>query len=131
MRSGGTVLTWIDEADPMWVLRAAALSPSGNLQQIVTLDTATSLGGAALRAVGSQAFFAFSDTVATETRVLLATFDGRRWGQPATLATSLTSVGHISFAAGHPPLVRWTVRAPGAGRVVRELRPSPQALPQG
>jgi uncharacterized membrane protein (UPF0136 family) len=131
LRSGGAVLSWIDEADPMWIQRAAALTPAGKLTQSVTLDTASGIGGGALRAVGGRAFIAFSDTVASETRVLLATFGGHGWSQPTTLLTSLSSVSRVSFGAGDPPLVRWTVRAPGAGRVVRELRPSPQALPQG
>jgi uncharacterized membrane protein (UPF0136 family) len=130
-RNGAVVITWVDEVGPMSALRAAALSPSGTLQQAATLDTAASLGGGVLQTIGSRAFIAFSDSVAAESRVFLATFDGRRWGQPVTLATSLASVGRIWFGPGDPPLVRWTVRGPGAGRVVRQVSPSPQALPQG
>jgi uncharacterized membrane protein (UPF0136 family) len=130
MRNGAAVLTWIDEAAPMWIPRAGVLSPGGNVQQAVTLDTAASLGGAALRVIGGQAFFAFSDTVATEARVFLATFDGRRWGRPVTVTTSLANVGHISLGPGDPPPVRWTIRGPGTGRVTQQVSPSPQALPQ-
>ena len=129
MPNGATVLTWIDTAAPLWVLRAAVLSPGDRVQQVITLDTAASLGGAALRTVGGRAFFGFSDMVGSEGRLLLTTSDGRRWAQPVMLATTSGSVSRMSLGAGDPPLVRWTVKAPGVGPVLRTLRPGPQAPP--
>jgi hypothetical protein len=122
LRGGTAVLTWTDEADPMWILRAAVLAPGGKLRQAVTLDDASTLGSVALRALGRRAVAAFSDAVAGESRVLLATFGGRQWSQPVTLATSLWSVSHVSLSSGSPPLVRWTLRLPGTRRVLQELR---------
>ena len=125
LRGGASVLTWTDEADPMRLLRAAVLTPNGKLGQPVTLDDAASLGSAVLRALGTRAVAVFSDAVAGASRVLQAAFDGRHWGQPVTLTTSLWGVSHVSLGAGNPPLVRWTLRLPGARRILRQLRLAP------
>ena len=120
---GGTVLvTWIDEADPMWILRAAVLVQGGMRWQSVTLDDATTVANVTLRVPGPRAVVAFSDAVASESRVLLATFAGRQWRQPVQLATSLWRVSHISLSAGSPPLLAWTLRPPGAPRVLQDQR---------
>jgi hypothetical protein len=128
---GAAVLTWVDEAAPMWLLRAGVLTPGGEPRQAVTLDTASGLGGAALRATGGRALIVFSDTVASEGRVLLGAFNGSRWGQLVTLATSPWTVSHVSFAPGSPLLVRWMLRPLGAPRALRELHLSPRVLSSG
>jgi hypothetical protein len=110
-RNGTTLAAWVDEADPFRTVRAAALSPNGRWQRTVTLERGNGFGTIALSpASGLSAVCAWSDAVAGETRLRLATYDGIRWRAPATLMTSLAKIGRVALLGHTATVVRWSLK---------------------
>jgi hypothetical protein len=117
LANGAAVVAWIDEADPLRLLRVASLSPNGKPQQVISLDDASALVGPTLRAVGDEALVAYADTVASESSVICARFNHGRWQQPQTLSTGLWHASNVSIETGNQPRVSWTLRQAGRLRV--------------
>jgi hypothetical protein len=110
-RNGTTLAAWVDESDPFRVVRAAALTPNGRWQPTLTLERGDSFGTIALSAAsGVSAVCAWSDAVAGETRLRLATYDGVRWQAPATLSTSLATIGRVALLGRTATVVRWSLK---------------------
>jgi hypothetical protein len=110
-RNGTTLAAWIDEADPFRVVRTAALSPNGRWQQPMTLERGNGFGTIALSAAsGLSAVCAWSDAVAGETRLRLATYNGARWRAPATLMASLATIGRVALLGRTANVVRWSLK---------------------
>lgn len=109
-RNGTTLAGWIDEADPFRTLRAAALPPRGRWQPTVTLEHGDGFGtlalSAATRGIG---VCAWRDAVAGQTRLRLATYDRNRWAHPATLMTTLDTIGRVALTGRTATFVRWSV----------------------
>jgi hypothetical protein len=110
-RNGTTLAAWVDQADPFRTLRAAALSPNGRWQRTRTLERGNGFGTIALSTTsGPSALCAWSDAVGGETRLRLATFDGDRWRAPATLVTSLATIGRVALLGRTATVVRWSLK---------------------
>jgi hypothetical protein len=114
--NGTTLASWIDEANPVRMLRVAVLPPGGGWVGPLTLDHADGLGSMALRSGGGNlAVIAWLDSVASQTRVRAATYNGASWSPPATLAASLGRLDHIAVGGGASS-IRWRRHAGGDGR---------------
>ena len=110
-RNGTILAAWVDQADPFRTIRAAALGPNGRWQRTVTLERGDGFGTIALSAAaGSSGVCAWRDAVAGETRLRLATYDGVRWRGPATLMTSLATIGRVVLLGRTAAVVRWSRR---------------------
>jgi hypothetical protein len=108
-RNGTTLAAWVDQADPFRTVRAAALGPTGHWQRTVTLERGDGFGTIALSAAsGLSAVCAWRDAVAGETRLRLATYDGVRWREPATLMASLATIGRVVLLGRTATVVRWS-----------------------
>src|SRR5262249_50283357 len=84
--------------------------PNGRWQRTVTLERGDGFGTIALSAAsGLSGVCAWSDAVAGETRLRLATYDGVRWRAPATLVTSLATIRPGVLLGRTPNGVRWSL----------------------
>jgi hypothetical protein len=120
---GTTLAAWVDEADPFRVVRTAALSPNGRWQRTQTLERGNGFGTVALSAAsGPSAVCAWTDAVAGETRLRLATYDGVRWRGPATLMTSLATIGRVALLGRTATAVRWSLENVDARQQYFEAR---------
>ena len=84
LRDGTVLVTWIDEADPMWILRAAVLVPGGKRWQSVTLDDAATVDNV----TPARARAACRGRVQRRGRKreprAACHLDGRQWRQPVS-----------------------------------------------
>ena len=109
-RNGTTLAAWVDQADPFRTVRAAALGPTGRWHRTVTLERGDGFGTIALSAAsGLSAVCAWRDAVAGETRLRLATYDGVRWREPATLMASLATIGRVVLLGRTATVLHWSL----------------------
>jgi hypothetical protein len=117
----GTILaTWIDQADPSRIVRASALPADGGWQRPLTLENAAGLGTLALSADDSKiGICAWRDTIASETRVRVSTYNGTSWGPALTLASGLAKLNHVTLAGRDTTVVAWWLGDPHGGHLDR------------
>ena len=120
--NGDTVVTWIDEADPIRLLRAATLLPDGRWQRPVTLAAADGLRAVDLApGRGGQAVVAWADAISSQTRIHIAYDDGGTWHPAVTLATSLDTLETIKIRGRTATAISW--RFAGGPPRVAQLSP--------
>src|SRR5262249_10940756 len=90
---GTTVVAWLNEANPLRLLRVAVQTPQGRWQPPVTLDVADALTSVHLAAPGSDSvLLEWRDRVANEVRSRIASYSSRRWRGPTTIASGITGI---------------------------------------
>jgi hypothetical protein len=113
---GTTVAAWIDESDPLREVRVAVLPPGGRWQRPLTLETGEGFGTVTLGAAArGEAVCAWRDSVASEERIRVATYDSNGWTDAATLAATESRLGRISLGGANATLLRWHVENPVTG----------------
>jgi len=121
--NGATIATWTAADRPMTSVRAATLPPGGVWQRPVTLERGSGIRSAALSSSRSGAVCAWRDLAGTEAQIRVATYDGRRWGALATVASSLERLPDVAIA-GAGSLLRWEVSYPDKHLAFFEARRS-------
>lgn len=106
-RGGTTVATWVDEVQPLRLVRAAARVPGGRWQGTVTLDHADGLAAVELAAGGDgSVLLAWHDNLANEERVRVATYSAAGWARTRTVGSAVPSLDLRAFD-GRASLVEW------------------------
>ncbi|HEY2073845.1 MAG TPA: hypothetical protein VGG88_09755 [Gaiellaceae bacterium] len=104
---GATVATWIDEVQPLRLVRAAARVAGGRWQGTVTLDDADGLAAVELAAGGDgTVLLAWHDSLANEERVRVATYSQAGWARTMTVGSAVPSL-ELRALGGNASLVQW------------------------
>jgi hypothetical protein len=107
---GTTAATWIDEVDPLRLVRVAIRTPSGNWQRTVTLDDADGLASIEMAPAGrGSVLFAWHDRLANEERVRVATYAPSGWRSATTVGSTVWPIDRLRITGTHAARVEWQV----------------------
>ncbi|MGB2876398.1 MAG: hypothetical protein WBB76_13125, partial [Gaiellaceae bacterium] len=118
-RDGTTFAAWIDEADPTRTVRVSVLPPHGTWGRPVTLENADGLGSVALRTARDSGVLAWTDGVAGESRVRVATYWHGVWSRPMTVASVVEPLvlARVTLVGRNADAVTWRLENPDLRRV--------------
>jgi hypothetical protein len=109
--NGTVVVSWLDAASPLRLVRVAVRLPQGRWQQTQTLETADGLASVDIAAKGAaSAILVWHDTLAGEQRIRLATYTPKGWHPPTTIGSTLANVVHLRIASPGAARIKWTAQ---------------------
>lgn len=106
---GSAVVTWIDQADPLRLVRASVRPPHARWEKPVTLDDADGLGAVEAAATDRTVLLAWRDSLANEQRVRVATHASGRWTPTATVGWAVPHLAGPRIVGPGASLVEWLV----------------------
>jgi hypothetical protein len=108
LADGTTVVSWIDEADPLRLVRVAVRTPSGRWRSPMTLDDADGLASVEMAPMGrGSVLFAWHDGLANEERVRVATYSPRGWTATTTVGSVVGGLARLRIAGRLSTRVEW------------------------
>jgi hypothetical protein len=118
---GAVLVAWIGEAKPLRSIRVATITPDGTLGRPLTLATSDGLGIVTLRARrdGRGGVLAWTDSIARESRVRIASSEGTGGWRVATIARTLAPIDRIALTED-ATLVRWHLQTAGRAHAWRQ-----------
>jgi hypothetical protein len=85
---GTTVVAWLNEANPLRLLRVAVQTPQGRWKPPLTLDVANELASLHVAAPSSDSvLLEWRNRIANEVRFRIASYSSRGWRGPTTIAS--------------------------------------------
>ncbi len=107
---GTTVVAWIDEDDPLRIVRVAVRTPFGGWQSPATLDDADGLASVEMAPTGrGSVLFAWHDGLANAERVRVATYSPSGWTSTATVGSVVGGFARLHIAGRLATRVEWRV----------------------